>query len=162
MKRLRIPPFLSLLLAYAIVALILIPFPLVNSVGFEFSAVMGIVVSIGAGIFTISMFRRKYAGSDRITASDYSAFLRSAVILSLAALLLPVSIMTLNGFAVKNCNMVQGLAFVVLIPAVTTIFAVALAAVVALFARRAILIYLLILGLILILPLVHAYFEPQL
>jgi tetratricopeptide (TPR) repeat protein len=162
MRRQRITPFFILLCAYLLIAVALLPIPLVNALGYEFSAFMGIVVGVGGGIFTLSLFRKKFSDTESISPEGYGRFLLNAMVQNTTAFCVPIAVMLGNAFFVKNCNILQGLAFVILIPGVTLLFSVSLAGVIALFVRHTKALYCIVAAAIVISPLIHAYFEPQL
>jgi tetratricopeptide (TPR) repeat protein len=162
MRRLRITPFFILLCAYLLIAVALLRIPLLNTLGYEFSALMGIVVGIGGGLFTLALFRKKFSNVSRIAPDVYGRFLLDAVGLNTLALLVPVTVMMINAFFVKNCSILQGLVFVFLIPCITLMFSVALAGLTGLFVSHAKTLYCSIVAVLLLSPLVHMFFEPQL
>ena len=162
MTRLRVTPFYILLCAYLLIAMALLPVPLLNTLGYEFSAFMGIVVGIGSGLFTLSLFQKKFSNASRIAPEAYGRFLLNAMVLNTLALLVPVAVMVVNAFFVKNCSILQGLAFVILIPCVTLMFSVALAGLSGLFVSHAKTFYCSIVVILLFIPLLHMFCEPQL
>jgi tetratricopeptide (TPR) repeat protein len=162
MRLLRVTPFWILSCAYLLIAAALLPVPLLNTLGYEFSAFMGIVVGIGSGLFTLSLFRKKFSNASRIAPEAYGRLLLNAMVQNTLALFGPVAVMLINAFFVKNCNILQGLAFVFLIPVVTLMFSIALAGLTGLFVLHAKTFYCSIAAILLISPLVHMYFEPQL
>lgn len=159
----NIDDFMKILLCiYLLIALLLIPVPLFNTIGYEFSAFMGIVVGIGGGLFTLSLFRKKFSGAERILPAEYTRFLLNAAVQNVLAMLVPVAVMMVNALFVKNCNILQGMAFVFLIPCVTILFSVALAGLIGLLVVHSKTLYSVLIAAIFFFPLIHTYFEPQL
>jgi len=87
-----------------IVSLGLTQVPLFNYLGYEFSALIALVWSLAAGLLTISLWN-KNSGA---TQPEPLPFLGRSMSLSLAPLLVPLVVITLNAFLVKNCSFVQG------------------------------------------------------
>lgn len=161
MKR-RLTPFPVLCCIYLLLALVLLPVPLLNTVGYEFSAFMGIAAGFGGGFFTLALFRKKIPDAEQLAPIDYLRFLLNAAVQNMLALLLPVIVITANALFVKNCNMFQGLAFVFLIPCVTVLFSIALSGLIAVIVAHAKTVYAIIAVILLLSPVIHTYFEPQL
>ncbi len=162
MKRYRITPLTILLCVYLLLAVVLTPIPLFNTIGYEFSALMGIVVGIGGGALTLSLFRKKFSNAESISPVEYTRFLLNAVVQNALALLVPVLVLVANALFVKNCNILQGLAFVFLIPCVTLLFSVALAGFIGLLVIHSKALYNILVVAILLSPFIHMYFELQL
>lgn len=96
--------------------------PLFNYLGYEFSALVALVWSLVAGLLTISLWNKRTGPENQ----GMPAFVGRSLALCLAALLIPLVVITINAVFVKNCSFLQGsvLFFLVTIPAV--IFAHAL------------------------------------
>lgn len=92
------------LLVLLAASLILTQIPLFNYLGYEFSASIAIVWSLLAGLLTISLWNR--SGQDQSV--EMRSFLTRSVVLGLAPLLLPVVVISLNAFFVKNCSFLGG------------------------------------------------------
>ncbi len=99
-----------------IVSLALTQVPLFNYLGYEFSASIAIVWSLAAGLLTISLWNK----SSGATHPASIPFLGRSMTLSLAPLLVPFVVITLNALVVKNCSFIQGtiLFLLIVIPAV--------------------------------------------
>jgi hypothetical protein len=127
---------------YAVGTVVFSRIPLFNYLGYEFSSGIGILAGLCSGILTIRLFRRKFAGQQNISKRDLISFVFSALLLNLALLLIPLILISLNAFFVKNCSFSTGLAFFLLIPVVTISFSVSLGATVAVWFRRCMTVYL--------------------
>lgn len=98
--------------------------PLLNYLGFEFSALTTLVSSIIVGLLTISAWRRRQLASG----GSLEQFIDTAVLYSLLVAVIPFVIMSLNAFFVKNCSYVEGaiLFLLLVLPAVALAQAIAL------------------------------------
>jgi tetratricopeptide (TPR) repeat protein len=148
--------------AYTVVAIILSWIPLFNYLGYEFSGGIGITGALFSGILTIRLFRREFAGQESISKRDFISFVFPALVINLALLLIPLIIVSLNAFFVKNCSFSSGLAFFFLIPVVTILVSVFLGASTAVWFRRPVIMYAIILALILLHPIYLTITSPQL
>ncbi len=119
--------FVAIVLVYAAISLISTQIPLLNYLGYEFSALIGSLGSVMSGLLTIYLVKPVYLSGD--TAGRFSRISTSfsqAVLLNLVALVIPLVVMLTNAFFVKNCSLLQGLAFFMLIPVVSIWFGSAL------------------------------------
>jgi tetratricopeptide (TPR) repeat protein len=148
--------------AYAVATVILSRIPLFNYLGYEFSASIGVLGGLCSGILTIRLFRREFAGQQNISKRDLISFVSSALLLNLALLLIPLILISLNAFFVKNCSFSSGLAFFFLIPVVTILFSVFLGASAAVWFRRPVIVYSIIFILISLHSLYLTITSPQL
>ncbi|MEK6570500.1 MAG: hypothetical protein AABZ61_03960, partial [Bacteroidota bacterium] len=147
---------------YTAVALALSQIPLFNYLGYEFSAAIGIVTGLLAGLLTISFFRKQFSDNAVVSKRDLFSFTLYAVATNAVLLLVPLFLISLNAFFVKNCSFADGLAFFFLIPVVTIFFAIALGLSTAAWFRRSVLAYIVLFLLILLHPLYLALTKPQL
>jgi tetratricopeptide (TPR) repeat protein len=127
---------------YAVAAVVCSRIPLFNYLGYEFSAGIGILGGLCSGILTIRLFRREFAGQQNISRRDLISFVLSAFLLNLVLLLIPLILISLNAFFVKNCSLSTGLTFFFLIPVVTILFSVFLGTSAAVWFRRSVIVYL--------------------
>lgn len=103
-----------LLVAAAVMAFI----PLFNLLGYEFCVVLAVLVSVTAPLVAIGVVRQRPAAwREGIAAGQAvgSLALRAAA-LNLATLVLPLGIILLNAWRVKNCNLGEGFHFFLLLP----------------------------------------------
>jgi tetratricopeptide (TPR) repeat protein len=159
---LRLPATRLTATVYAVAAIILSQIPLFNYLGYEFSAVFGIVGGLAAGLLTISFFRREFNENTQPSVESLKSLAARAIAVHALLLLVPLILISLNAFFVKNCSFLDGLVFFLLIPCVTVVFAVGLGIGTAVWCRRPILWYLLLSFLILLHPVFLIFALPQL
>ncbi len=108
----------------ALVAILLAQLPLFNLLGFEFSVVISIIIGLAGAHIAISAVKR--IREERVPMIVYDS--PTSVVISvffwvlltnLSLLMLPLAIILLNAFRVKNCDVAEGFAFFGLIPAIT-------------------------------------------
>jgi hypothetical protein len=110
---------------YGAVALLCTRIPLVNYLGYEFSFLVALLASGLSGLISISATRHgmhEHAGASVSAVRSATASLRSAVRTSLLLLFIPFSVMGANALFVKNCSILEGCAFFVLLPVVSSLF----------------------------------------
>jgi hypothetical protein len=140
-------------LIYLVVSITLCTIPLFNYLGYEFSAVIALLVPIIAGLTTLSNLKPR-------TSNLLLAPLWQSLTTNLLLLLIPLLVVTLNVFRVKNCSYGEGVLFYLLLPCVTVFFSVALGLFCGVIFRRAKLLYVLLVVLILSHPLYIGYTTP--
>jgi tetratricopeptide (TPR) repeat protein len=149
-------------LLYAIFSIVLSRIPLFNYLGYEFSAATGIAGGLLSGILTIDLFRQSFVGKATLLKSDLLSFFRFDLLINLVLLLIPLILISLNAFFVKNCSFSTGLAFFLLIPVITIFFGVSLGLSIAVWFRRAALMYTIFFAFILLRPVYLTLTSPQL
>jgi len=112
---------------YLLVAIACTRVPLFNYLGFECAFATALTGSFIAGFLTIQLLRPVYRKSDAISRpfSVVRSF-SSVVAIQMLLLLIPLAVLTGNAFIVPNCDYSEGLAFYLLLPAVSVFFAGAL------------------------------------
>jgi tetratricopeptide (TPR) repeat protein len=109
---------------YLLVSLICTRIPLVNYLGYEFSVVIAVVATGVAGFLSIMGIRAVYRDgvkeSHDVVRETDSAFLNTLV-LNLLLLSVPLVVMAFNALFVRNCALLEGLGFFMLIPVVTSV-----------------------------------------
>ncbi len=161
-KLLRLKSTRLAALAYATVTLIFSRVPLLNYLGYEFSAAIGIIAGLLAGLLTISFFRVEFAENSTLSGQNLNWFALRSLSVNAFLILLPLILISLNAFFVKNCSFGEGLSFFVLIPCVTIVFAVALGLSTAVWVHRPVLWYLFFYFIILLHPIYLTFTSPQL
>ena len=111
------------LIALFVTAVILTQIPLFNYLGYEFSAVIDLVWSLLAGLLTISLWNKRSA-RDELQLGPFA--IRSLAIV-LLALFIPLLVIAVNAFFVKNCSFPQGIILFSLITILGVAFSHALA-----------------------------------
>jgi tetratricopeptide (TPR) repeat protein len=124
---LRAPGVRSAALLYGCTALLCTRIPLLNYLGYEFSALVAFLAAFVSGLIAIRQVREASAGDlekppPRVTARASGA---SAAV-SLLLLLIPLVIMTANSLFVRNCSLPEGFAFFILLAPVSALFGIAL------------------------------------
>lgn len=112
---------------YSILAIACTQIPLFNYLGFESSFVTALIGSSVAGLLAIQFARPAYLGS---AVAEYPfpvfrTFLSIAAV-QLILLAIPLAVLSGNAFFVHNCDYGEGLAFYLLMPCVTVVFATTL------------------------------------
>lgn len=112
---------------YLLVAIACTRLPLFNYLGFECAFATALTGSFIAGFLTICLLRPAYRNSDPVSRpfSVVQSF-GSIVVVQLLLLLIPLAVLTSNALIVPNCDYLEGLAFYLLLPAVSVFFAGAL------------------------------------
>jgi tetratricopeptide (TPR) repeat protein len=116
-------PFVVSAVIYLVTALTLTQVPLFNYLGYEFSALIGLLCGLVAGINTIAWVRRDYLAPEQDSATMYVVSVRAAIAVNVALVLIPLGVMCVNAFFVKNCSLLEGFKFFLLIPVPTAILA---------------------------------------
>ena len=147
-------------LVYFLIAWGLTQVPLFNYLGYEFSAVMTIPAALISALLTVGFIRRHI--HQPISRRKYLVVLTHYGIVNFALLLIPLAVITANALVVKNCSFTRGLMYYGLLPVITMIFSISIAAVVGTLFRHARLIVVVIIAGILSHILVLTYTEPQL
>ncbi len=124
---------------YFLLAGLLTQVPLFNYLGFEFSAVMTIPAALISGILTIKFLREHK--QKPLTGRTWLFVVIDYLHVNFLLLLIPLIVITLNAFAVKNCAYTKGLSYYLLLPMITMFFSVSLALVVGMIFRRSIVVF---------------------
>jgi len=136
-SRLRlVTPFIYLLLS-----LVCTQVPLLNYLGYEFSALVALIASFLAGFLTISELGR----ASHHPAADQNGGARTfmpVLPLNLLLLAIPLVVMLVNGLFVQNCSWIEGIGFFLLLPVVSVWFSTGVACFVAVIFRHSRLVFL--------------------
>jgi tetratricopeptide (TPR) repeat protein len=136
----------GLVFAYAVVVSRL---PLLNSLGYEYSAAIALVLPIVPGLFLLRAFAPGGAGG------------RTALLQSAASLAAALVVGYLNSFFVKNCSPGDGLAWFFLLPCAGMAWVASLAYFCAASFPKRVRWYAVILAAVLVHPLYLGYFTPR-
>jgi hypothetical protein len=104
------------------VSLALTQIPLFNYLGYEFSAVIVVLWSFVAGLLTISMWNKRKAEENE----SMAVFAARSLATVLSALVIPIVVIAVNAFFVKNCSFPQGIILYFLVTVLGVVFAHAL------------------------------------
>ncbi|MEK7251573.1 MAG: hypothetical protein AAB209_14255, partial [Bacteroidota bacterium] len=131
----RVPAIL-----YLVTSLVCTQLPLLNYLGYEFSVIVALLGSFVAGFVTIKAtklsLRSESHHSSLIPNHTFSAF-KQSLLLNLILLIIPLAVMLTNAFFVKNCSLLEGFGFFLLLPVVSVIFSSSLGFFCAVHYRRA-------------------------
>jgi tetratricopeptide (TPR) repeat protein len=105
--------------AYSIVSLVSTQIPLLNYLGYEFSALTALLATFVAGFLTIHIAKSEADTERPLTIGTF----RNGLTLNTILLVIPLAVMLTNALFVKNCSLLDGLAFFFLLPVVTVWFA---------------------------------------
>lgn len=116
-------------LLYALLTAVCLRFPLLNGLGYESSFVFASAGSLVAGFLAIGRVRAAIAAPENPAhgrAGTALRALRRSTIESLLLLLIPLVSLSANALFVRNCSLLEGLGFFLLLPAVSVLFGSAL------------------------------------
>ncbi len=154
---------IQLAIAYTVVALLCTRIPLLNYLGYEYAALWGLVASFVAGLTTIGEIRRKPIATEapgRSAAEEGRHRVAASTRDQLVLLAIPLAIMTANALVVKNCSLLEGFGFFLLLPVVSVIVSVVLGFFCAVHYRRSRVVFLGIVGATLLYALALGYCTP--
>jgi hypothetical protein len=126
-------------MVYFLIAGALTRMPLFNYLGYEFSAVMTIPAAIISGVLTIKFMREHR--SKPLTRRTWLFVLSDYLLMNTLLLLIPLAVISLNAFAVKNCAFGRGLLYYLLLTEGAMVFAVSLALVTGVIFRHGITVF---------------------
>ncbi len=127
MKIPRFAPFTRLIFVYVIISILCTQFPLVNYLGYEFSAIFGIVSVVAAGLYTISLASRQISFDEKNSPRSLRNFFYTIIMRICLVSGVPILVMAVNSFFVRNCDFMTGVMFFILIPVVSSVWAVSFA-----------------------------------
>lgn len=136
-------------------------FPLFNYLGYEFSTSLSLIIPLFFGPVTLSRLRESFGESEQVSPGRFIRSVLAAMGISGILLAIPFTIISLNAGFIRNCDYAEGVAFFLLIPTITAVFSVSLAAWCWTMFRRAIYWYLGCLGLVFLYALYVGIWHPQ-
>lgn len=152
--------FIVAAVLYIITSIVILSQPLFNYLGYEFSALTGILSFIITSIYTYRIYTVKRSMPVK---GSFSSIVSESLIKNSILLIIPLSAAVTNMLFVKNCSLINGLLFFALIPCITVLYSAALSIFVyTLFNRFKKIMLLLIFILIILFSLSEYYFNPQL
>jgi hypothetical protein len=134
----RLPGVRPAALLYLLAALLCTQIPLLNYLGYESSLLMALLGSLFSGALSISwtrVFLREEG--ERREGGRLLTFARESLLHNLLLAAVPLVVLLSNAFFVKNCSLVEGMAFYLLLPLVSVAFSVCLGIFCALHYRHA-------------------------
>jgi len=146
---------------YAAASVVFTQVPLLNYLGYEFSALSALLGSFIAGFVAIGLMRGDIPeGEPGSRGRRAAGLLRDAAIANVALLLIPLLVISVNALFVRNCSFTEGIAFFLLLPVVSVLFASALGFFCVAHYAHPRLIFLLFCGAIIGYSLLLGYFTP--
>ena len=115
---------------YLLAALVCTRVPLLHALGYESSFVFALLASAFSGLIAVSRVRRflhEPALDSAIVVAGVHRALRSSFLTNLVLLLIPLTVLLANALFVRNCSLVEGVLFFLLLPVVSAVFSTALA-----------------------------------
>jgi tetratricopeptide (TPR) repeat protein len=115
-------------LLYLAVSLLCTRLPLLNYLGYEFSVVIALLGSCVSGMITIHLVRQHLLeqGAAGWRPVRMLTVFRASLVLNYELLLIPLALLSANAFLVKNCSILSGLLFYLLLPVVSVWFSAGL------------------------------------
>jgi tetratricopeptide (TPR) repeat protein len=117
----------SAALLYGCVALLCTRIPLLNYLGYEFSALFAFMAGCVSGLLTVRPVKEAFRGEGNTPdPRPAGRAVAAAAAASLLLLAIPLVIMSVNALFVRNCSIAEGLAFFMLLAPVSALFGVSL------------------------------------
>lgn len=138
---------------FGVLALVLANVPLFDILAFEFCAVMALFISFAGAHVTLTVLQQMKRSPEALAGAARRVALRcfwNALIFSTGLLLLPLGIILLNSFRVKNCNFDEGFLFFVILSLISCLYATAAGVFFGFWIKRRWLAYLAYLGYLLL------------
>jgi tetratricopeptide (TPR) repeat protein len=110
------------LVVLLVASIALTQIPLFNYLGYEFSALIVVLWSLSAGLLTLSLWNKRELKVNE----GFAAFAARSLITVLLALVIPLVVIAVNAFFVKNCSFPQGIILFFLVTVLGVVFAHAL------------------------------------
>ena len=150
----KIISYINGLLIYSLVLIIfnilLTQLPLTSTFGYEFAAINGLLLSVIAGLQTISLLKKLQP--------DFPELIKSFFIL----FLIPLFVTIINSLFTMFCSFIDGLIFYVLIVIVSTSFGSSIGFIANLINKRFTrILFFMILFIVALIPVIEIYFNPQ-
>ena len=134
---------------FGVLALILANTPLFNILAFEFCAVLALGISFAGAHVTLTAVQQMKQQPAALTGSPgqiVTRCFRNALLFNFGLLVLPLGIILLNAFRIKNCNFGEGFIFFFLLPLISSVYATAAGTVFGFWIQRRWLAYLTYIG----------------
>ncbi len=114
-------------LLYGSVALLCTRIPLLNYLGYEFSALFALLAGCVSGLLTLGPVKEAFRGEGNAPDPRATAgAVGSSAAANLLLLAVPLVIISGNALFVRNCSMAEGMAFFMLLAPVSALFGVSL------------------------------------
>lgn len=148
---------------YAALSLICARIPLLDYLGYEFSAVIAFSASVLGGLYSVGLIKNDLLvhGSSGGPSAAYGLRVYGRVVAThLTLLMIPLVVITANALIVKNCSLREGLVFYILLPFVSGVFSTSLAFFCAVHVRASRTLYSLVLICSIVYALALGYYTP--
>ncbi|HTY59594.1 MAG TPA: hypothetical protein VMF59_12305, partial [Bacteroidota bacterium] len=158
---LRAPGVLSAALLYGCTALLCTRIPLLNYLGYEFSALTAFLSAFVSGFLAVSRVDAASQGGGGQPVPRQNALAAgAAAAASLMLLVIPLAIITGNALFVRNCSLPEGFAFFMLLAPVSALFGAALGFFCAVHSAHPRTLFLSLCGLLIAYSVALGYFTP--
>lgn len=135
---------------------VLLNLPLTNILGYEYSAINGILIALLSGIYTISFLKKNPSGKET------PALLKELFQNLLPLVVLPLFMGLASALFVRNCSLIEGVLYYLVLSVPSVLVGASLALTGFLISSRfSYLLFIVIYLLVLFLPLLYIYFNPQ-
>ena len=115
-------------IVFGVLALVLANVPLFNILAFEFCAVIALSISVAGAHIALTVLQQMKRSPQALTGPPRQIVFRcfwNALIFSTSLLVLPLAIILLNAFRVKNCDFGEGFLFFAILPLISCLYATA-------------------------------------
>jgi len=153
--------YLTAASAYFLLSAVFSRLPLLNYLGYEFSAAIALTVPVINGLLATGILRRRFADNTVPEAGEFRGSIRDSALQGISLLVIPLAIASLNIIFVRNCSYGEGVLYFLLIPVITSIWSSALAAFCFVMFRHCRAMYFLLTAIVLFHPLILGYAQPQ-
>lgn len=139
--------------AFGVLALVLANVPLFDILAFEFCAVMAFSISLVGAHLALTVLQQMKRNPEALAGPSRQIVFRcfwNALLFNASLLVLPLGIILLNAFRVKNCNFGEGFLFFAILPLISCLYATAAGVFFGFWIKRRWLAYLAYLGYLLV------------
>jgi tetratricopeptide (TPR) repeat protein len=112
---------------WLVAAVILLQLPLLNYIGYEFSVAVSLLLIVSAGVLLFLEARKIAFRGDKKPSERFEAFALASLRQHALLLVVPLLLGLGNAVFVKNCSILEGLAYYFLIPGISMLWLTALA-----------------------------------
>ena len=113
-------------IVFGVLALVLANVPLFNILAFEFCAVMALSISFAGAHIALTVLQQMKRRPQALSGPPRQIVFRcfwNALIFSTSLLVLPLTVILLNAFRVKNCDFGEGFLFFAILPLISCLYA---------------------------------------
>lgn len=113
---------------FGVLALVLTNVPLLDILAYEFCALMALAISFAGAHVTLTTLQQMKRNPEALAGPPRHIVFRcfwNALVFNASLLVLPLGIILLNAFRVKNCDIGEGLLFFAILPLISCLYATA-------------------------------------